>query len=32
VHRLIVMPPPKLDLAGLERYVEDVGRNLIGRV
>ena len=32
VHRLILMPPAKLDVGGLERYVEDVGRNLIGRV
>jgi hypothetical protein len=31
VHRLILMPPAKLDLGGLERYVEDVGRNVIGR-
>ena len=31
VHRLILMPPAKLDVGGLERYVEDVGRNLIGR-
>ncbi len=31
VHRLILMPPAKLDLGGLERYVENVGRNLIGR-
>jgi probable F420-dependent oxidoreductase len=32
VHRLILMPPAKLDVAGLERYVDDVGRNLIGKV
>ena len=32
VHRLILMPPAKLDVAGLERYVENVGRHLIGKV
>jgi hypothetical protein len=32
VYRLIVMPPAQLDLAGLERYVEAVGRDLAGRV
>jgi probable F420-dependent oxidoreductase len=32
VHRLILMPPAKLDVADLERYVETVGRELIGRV
>ena len=31
VHRLILMPPAKLDADGLERYVETVGRDLIGR-
>jgi probable F420-dependent oxidoreductase len=31
VHRLVVMPSPRLDGAGLERFVEDVGRSLIGR-
>ena len=32
VHRLILMPPPRLDAAGLERYVDDVGSKLIGRL
>jgi len=32
VHRLILMPSPKLDAAELERYVEDVGARLIGRL
>ena len=32
VHRLILMPSPKLDGAGLERYVEEVGTRLIGRL
>jgi alkanesulfonate monooxygenase SsuD/methylene tetrahydromethanopterin reductase-like flavin-dependent oxidoreductase (luciferase family) len=32
VHRLILMPPPKLDAAGLERFVGDVGTRLIGKV
>jgi probable F420-dependent oxidoreductase len=32
VHRLILMPSPRLDGAGLQRYVEDVGSRLIGRV
>jgi probable F420-dependent oxidoreductase len=32
VHRLILMPSPKLDGAGLERFVEDVGTRLIGRL
>jgi probable F420-dependent oxidoreductase len=32
VHRLILMPSPKLDGAGLERFVEDVGTRLVGRV
>jgi probable F420-dependent oxidoreductase len=32
VHRIILMPPAKLDVAGLERYVEDVGRTLIGQI
>jgi probable F420-dependent oxidoreductase len=32
VHRLILMPSPRLDQAGLERFVEDVGARLIGRV
>ena len=31
VHRLIVMPPASLDADGLERYVETVGQELIGR-
>ena len=32
VHRLILMPPPKLDAAGLEGYVADVGTRLVGKV
>jgi hypothetical protein len=32
VHRLILMPSPKLDGAGLERYVEDVGTRLVGKL
>lgn len=32
VHRLILMPPPKLDADGLERFVADVGSRLIGRL
>jgi probable F420-dependent oxidoreductase len=32
VHRLILMPPPALDSAGLERFVDDVGARLVGRV
>jgi len=32
VHRLILMPPPKLDADGLERFVADVGSRLIGKV
>jgi probable F420-dependent oxidoreductase len=32
VHRLILMPPPKLDGPGLVRYVEDVGTRLVGKV
>ena len=32
VHRLILMPSPKLDGAGLERYVEEVGTGLVGRL
>ena len=32
VHRLILMPPPRLDAAGLERYVDEVGSKLIGRL
>jgi probable F420-dependent oxidoreductase len=32
VHRLILMPSPRLDGAGLERYVDDVGGRLIGRL
>ena len=32
VHRLIVMPPASLDADGLERYVETVGKELIGRL
>jgi probable F420-dependent oxidoreductase len=30
VDRLVLMPPPRLDLAGLERYVEAAARELIG--
>jgi probable F420-dependent oxidoreductase len=29
VHRLILMPSPRLDAAGLERYVDEVGTQLI---
>jgi probable F420-dependent oxidoreductase len=32
VHRLILMPPPKLDADGLERFVGEVGSRLIGKV
>jgi probable F420-dependent oxidoreductase len=32
VHRLILMPSPKLDGAGLERYVDDVGTRLVGKL
>jgi probable F420-dependent oxidoreductase len=32
VHRLILMPPPKLDAAGLEGFVADVGTRLVGKV
>jgi probable F420-dependent oxidoreductase len=32
VQRLIVMPPAALDADGLERYVETVGKELIGRM
>jgi len=32
VHRLILMPPPRLDGAALVGYVEDVGTRLIGKV
>lgn len=32
VHRLILMPSPKLDGAGLEGYVDGVGARLVGRV
>ena len=32
VHRLILMPSPRLDGAGLERFVEDVGTRLVGRL
>ena len=32
VHRLILMPPPKLDAAGLEGFVADVSTRLIGKV
>ena len=32
VHRLILMPSARLDADGLERYVEKVGAELIGRV
>jgi probable F420-dependent oxidoreductase len=32
VHRLILMPSPKLDATGLERFVDDVGTRLVGRV
>jgi hypothetical protein len=28
VHRLILIPPRSLDAAGLERFVEKVGRQL----
>ena len=31
VHRLILMPSARLDADGLERYVETVGKELIGR-
>jgi probable F420-dependent oxidoreductase len=31
VHRLILMPSAKLDADGLERYVQTVGRELVGR-
>ena len=32
VHRLILMPPPKLDATGLEGFVADVGARLVGKV
>ena len=32
VHRLILMPPPRLDADGLERFVADVGTRLVGKV
>jgi probable F420-dependent oxidoreductase len=32
VHRLVLMPPARLDADGLERYVETVGTELVGRV
>jgi len=32
VHRLIVMPPPKLDAAGLEDFVGEVGARLVAKV
>jgi hypothetical protein len=32
VHRLVVMPSPRLDGPGLERFVEDLGSRLIGRL
>jgi probable F420-dependent oxidoreductase len=32
VHRLVVMPSPKLDGPGLEGFVEDLGGRLIGRL
>jgi probable F420-dependent oxidoreductase len=32
VHRLVLMPPRKLDGDGVVRFVEDVGARLIGRV
>ena len=32
VHRLILMPPARLDADGLERHVETLGRELVGRV
>lgn len=32
VHRLILMPSPKLDAAGLEAYAADVGTRLVGKV
>ena len=31
VHRLILMPPPKLDAAGLEAFVADTGARLVGK-
>jgi hypothetical protein len=30
VHRLILMPSTRLDADGLERYVETVGKELVG--
>ena len=32
VHRLILMPPPRLDAAGLEAFVADAGARLAGRL
>ena len=32
VHRLILIPPRSADVAGLERFVTDIGATLIGRV
>jgi len=32
VHRLILMPSPRLDGAGLERYVDEIGTRLVGRL
>jgi len=32
VHRLILMPSPRLDGAGLERFVEDVATRLVSRL
>jgi probable F420-dependent oxidoreductase len=32
VHRLILMPSPRLDAAGLDRFIDDVGVGLIARV
>ena len=32
VHRLILMPSPRLDGAGLERYVDEVGTRMVGKV
>jgi probable F420-dependent oxidoreductase len=32
VHRLILMPSPRLDAPGLDRFITDVGTNLIARL
>jgi probable F420-dependent oxidoreductase len=32
VHRMVLMPPARLDTDGLERYVESAGKELIGRL